>query len=705
MKAVEEFAHKSATGDGSPGALALAEGFAYYGGVFQTAFDVSNGTVEAIGGPLGFTVNEKIMGKVSGFFNAVGLIASTISILDAVHSGDGAAVLSNSLRVCHNLIMGSKVVASFSNPGLTASMVVVTLGDFAINLVGEKAIEAKVELYADAYKIAYSRGQAFHRQLRHWFEKIYPIVTGPGNDKEKTDAIKKLFDDYCEAFFWDGGLFEGRTDILLERGVALEEANKRYRFSSYPALTQAQRNSITAAKKWEMYNKLPAILAAVKKRIRMENEELLRREAMAMEAYVNRAARLKIVPSATGQHQGYKFQIGPLKDGVNKDLWRETLGKDGFTVRFTLQAFMESGWPNRVYVYAPDADLDKDDPVLTTPAFILNEPPEETVVTLGPVPTVTIADPREAEYKIANAGDTTKHTFKATATPDDTYDFGWDFGDGQTETVKGAPSSEVTHEYKGEGDWKPTVTLYKDGQEVASDSITVGVELLEVTVTIADPFPVYEISSETQKVPHTYRATAKPEGQYTFIWEFYDGQTYEEKNVKTSSAAHDYSGEGRKSVAVKVYLDDVEAAGARAYVQLKLKEEPVPKAAGLIAVSQDKMAWAEAKAFCRQHGGKLPRINGQDSMEDVLSSFSMFGRMLGAGNSRFKLDGLGGEGDSWPSGLPTGLFWTGTTQMGEKGGKLPLLFLRNDGPMIIISPFSFLADDSGKLSAPAVCVP
>ena len=70
--------------------------------------------------------------------------------------------------------------------------------------------------------------------------------------------------------------------------------------------------------------------------------------------------------------------------------------------------------------------------------------------------------------------------------------------------------------------------------------------------------------------------------------------------------------------------------------------------AGFIAISETPMTWADAKAFCRQKGGKLPLVNGSE-------------RFAADGSGDLVIDGFGTFGGSWPSGLPNGdFYWTGT---------------------------------------------
>ena len=66
-----------------------------------------------------------------------------------------------------------------------------------------------------------------------------------------------------------------------------------------------------------------------------------------------------------------------------------------------------------------------------------------------------------------------------------------------------------------------------------------------------------------------------------------------------------------------------------------------------IALSENKMTWAEAECFCKQKGGKLPLVNG--SISYALKESSPKGITVN-----------GFELGKWPFGLPQDTFWTGT---------------------------------------------
>jgi TPR repeat protein len=67
-----------------------------------------------------------------------------------------------------------------------------------------------------------------------------------------------------------------------------------------------------------------------------------------------------------------------------------------------------------------------------------------------------------------------------------------------------------------------------------------------------------------------------------------------------------------------------------------------------IAVSSTTMNWSDAKAFCQQKGGRLPRMNNSDSWA------------WGNHDKITHIDGFGAPGALWPSDLPGGSYWAGT---------------------------------------------
>ena len=94
----------------------------------------------------------------------------------------------------------------------------------------------------------------------------------------------------------------------------------------------------------------------------------------------------------------------------------------------------------------------------------------------------------------------------------------------------------------------------------------------------------------------------------------------------------------------------------------------VPEAAranGFIAMAPSPMNWNDAVAWCKQQGGRLPRINNSDSLADNNIWDSAANKFL----PDTRIDGFGKPGRPWSEvGLATAIYWTGTVRSGIQGG-------------------------------------
>ena len=106
---------------------------------------------------------------------------------------------------------------------------------------------------------------------------------------------------------------------------------------------------------------------------------------------------------------------------------------------------------------------------------------------------------------------------------------------------------------------------------------------------------------------------------------------------------------------------------------------PLPE--GFIALPESRMNWADAKAFCEQQGGRLPRINNSDSWD---------------GRSEYTMNGFGVRGALWPSGLPSGSYWAGTENTDRPGRSWIVNDL--DGKAFVLDSYQDSVDG-------VVCVP
>lgn len=101
-----------------------------------------------------------------------------------------------------------------------------------------------------------------------------------------------------------------------------------------------------------------------------------------------------------------------------------------------------------------------------------------------------------------------------------------------------------------------------------------------------------------------------------------------------------------RTITVTAALEEHPAVTASASVGFELPE-------GFIALSNRALAPVSAEQFCRDQGGRLPRVNGSDSLP------------RGDMEKATSIEGFGAPGAPWPSGLPYNRYWTGTEFTGE----------------------------------------
>ena len=90
--------------------------------------------------------------------------------------------------------------------------------------------------------------------------------------------------------------------------------------------------------------------------------------------------------------------------------------------------------------------------------------------------------------------------------------------------------------------------------------------------------------------------------------------------------------------------------------------------AGFIALSDIAITWDEAKAFCQQQGGRLPRINGSGSLRTVTMN-----------KGATSIEGFGTIGFHWPARMPRVFFWSGTVASATPGRSWAISCTSSDG--------------------------
>jgi hypothetical protein len=106
------------------------------------------------------------------------------------------------------------------------------------------------------------------------------------------------------------------------------------------------------------------------------------------------------------------------------------------------------------------------------------------------------------------------------------------------------------------------------------------------------------------------------------------------------------AGGGHRTLRVRAFYADALSADVEV-----IFGAPLPS--GFIALSDSVKNWRDAKSYCADQGGKLPKINYSDSTGDV--------------NPGDSIEGFGSHGGSWPADIPRDVFWSGTEFSGAPG--------------------------------------
>jgi hypothetical protein len=112
----------------------------------------------------------------------------------------------------------------------------------------------------------------------------------------------------------------------------------------------------------------------------MENERKLRAEYKALTDYLNKTISFSVIDTKK-TYARHQVRFSPLNDKAEIANWTGKFKDDGtLNTSFTLHGHMVAGSPNQLDIYAPDADMEKDEPVKSI-EFKVTPPAVELVIT------------------------------------------------------------------------------------------------------------------------------------------------------------------------------------------------------------------------------------------------------------------------------------------------------------------------------------
>jgi hypothetical protein len=351
LAAIEEYSI-----GGVPAAQCIEIGAGAAGDALQLGSDFL-GNIGQSAGYLAY--GDDVLSTIGDHLGNLGLLVSVVQIGTNLYNGRINDAVVGSLKASYTYMMG-KVVSKLSNSVLSASMASVAIVDYAINKFGTTAIEGRADIYRDAYSIYYSKGEDGFTGSDYWYKTFYPLFSDPKMTEEALKAeIDRIVTAHCNEFW----------SVTNKLGVDyyVSEAREKMAWTGGGAgLNQGLQDSISQERRAVLYNDiLPGVFNQIALKINMENETRLRAEYKELSDYLNTVVSFNVTdPNKTyAKHQA---RFSALNDKADINNWTGVFKKDGsLNTSFTIYGHMYAGSPTKLEIYAPDADMERDDPIKT----------------------------------------------------------------------------------------------------------------------------------------------------------------------------------------------------------------------------------------------------------------------------------------------------------------------------------------------------
>ncbi|MBV1756877.1 MAG: hypothetical protein KMY55_03445 [Dethiosulfatibacter sp.] len=302
---------------------------------------------------------DDVLSTLGDRLGSIGLLLSVVQVGANIYNGKINDAVVGSLKASYTYILG-KVASKLSSSVMSASMASIAIVDYAINKFGTTAIQGRADIYRDAYSIYYFKGQDGFKASDYWYRTFYPMFSDPTMTEEalKTE-IDKIVTTHCNEF-WTG------TNKLGVDYYVTEARQKMAWTGGGAGLNQDLQKNISQERRSILYNDvLPGVFRQIALRINMENETKLRAEYKALSDYLNKPISFSVTDTKK-TYAKHQVRFSPLNDKAEIANWTGKFKDDGtLNTAFTVYGHMVAGSTNKLDIYAPDADMEKDEPVKT----------------------------------------------------------------------------------------------------------------------------------------------------------------------------------------------------------------------------------------------------------------------------------------------------------------------------------------------------
>lgn len=333
-------------------------------------------------------------------FNGLGIAAATVQVAVDFQSGNQEALYGNLSKNILNIL-----VSNWGTSALQLSFAGVFAIDYSLNKFATAAWDGRKEIWYDAYNLHYK--EKMKLTPRQWYSKFYWIWQDSLKKQDPNylkDQIRMAMDENITAFF------NNESEMAFYQGEVMSNGA-----TGGGGLNDNLIREITDVKRAELAKALQPVFNQLEKKITYYLRDEYRKKLNDMKNRMNQVIQVTIeeivTEGAQAEYANYIIKFAPLNEKANEKTWAGRLNSDGRALtKFTLLGHLQSGQPNTLEIYEPDADLTVDEPVKVIPFKISGEtltitfgeaPPLESLV--GPWPgnfffkQVTVPDPESFE--------------------------------------------------------------------------------------------------------------------------------------------------------------------------------------------------------------------------------------------------------------------------------------------------------------------
>ncbi len=307
----------------------------------------------------------EFLNGLSNAFTNVGLAAAFVQAAHDFSKGDDTALAGN---LAKNLSYFG--VSKWGSSALQLSFVGVFAIDYSLNKFANAAWDGRKEIWYEAYRKYY--GQENKMTNKQWYSKFYWLWQDNKASKDPNalkNAINQAINEYVNAF-WN--LEE------TDQAFWVSEVQKTG-FSGGGGLNENLKKEISNAAKAELVAALQeTVFNRLEQNIRFELMETYRKELITLKNYLNKTTNVLITenvkPGEKAEYANHIVRFAPLNDNVNKASWTGKVKEDGTaSTSFTALGHIQSGAPDKLLLFKPDANPDTDEPIKEIP-FKINFP-------------------------------------------------------------------------------------------------------------------------------------------------------------------------------------------------------------------------------------------------------------------------------------------------------------------------------------------